>query len=223
MEELLLRDQGCIRTTAKSIAHLLIADGITLLTEKTQILQRWAEHFRGVLSHPFNISDAAIARLPKVGINAELDFPPSHHETISTAQQLSSETAPGSDRISVEIYERGGPQLMDHLITLFQEMCRQGEVRQDFKDVTIVRLSERKGNRQICDNHRSIPLLNIARKIFARTLLNRQNNHQEQDFLSEGQCDFRRHRETTDMIFASRQIQEKCKEMRIHLYSTSLI
>nr|VZI50230.1 unnamed protein product [Spirometra erinaceieuropaei] len=34
----------------KGTAPLLSADGSTLLTEKTQILQRWAEHFRGVLN-----------------------------------------------------------------------------------------------------------------------------------------------------------------------------
>nr|VZI39779.1 unnamed protein product [Spirometra erinaceieuropaei] len=45
----------------KCTAPLLSADGSTLLTEKTQILQRWAEHFRGVLNRPSAISDAAIA------------------------------------------------------------------------------------------------------------------------------------------------------------------
>ncbi|BHF75373.1 hypothetical protein SprV_0501846900 [Sparganum proliferum] len=109
---------------------------------------------------------------------------------------------------------------MDHLTTLFQEMWRQGEVPQDFKDATIVRLYKRKGNRQICNNHRGISLLNIAGKIFARILLNRLNNHLEQGLLLESQCGFRRHRGTTDMIFAARQLQEKCQEMRTHLYST---
>ncbi|BHF66146.1 hypothetical protein SprV_0200916000 [Sparganum proliferum] len=47
----------------KGTAPLLSADGSTLLIEKTQILQRWAEHFRGVLNRPSAISDAAIARL----------------------------------------------------------------------------------------------------------------------------------------------------------------
>nr|VZI27122.1 unnamed protein product [Spirometra erinaceieuropaei] len=37
-----------------------------------------------------------------------------------------------------------------------------------------------------------------------------------------GQCGFRRHRGTTDMIFTARQLQEKCQEMRTHLYSTSV-
>ncbi|BHF66383.1 hypothetical protein SprV_0200940000 [Sparganum proliferum] len=48
----------------KGTASLLSADGSTLLTEKSEILQRWAEHFRGVLNRPSAISDAAIARLP---------------------------------------------------------------------------------------------------------------------------------------------------------------
>ncbi|BHF61705.1 hypothetical protein SprV_0100468100 [Sparganum proliferum] len=96
-------------------------------------------------------------------------------------------------------------------------MWRQGEVPQDFKGATIVHLYKRKGNRQVCDNHRGISLLNIAGKIFARILLNRFNNHLEQGLLPESQCGFRRHRGTTDMIFAARQLQEKCQEMRTHL------
>ncbi|BHF66382.1 hypothetical protein SprV_0200939900 [Sparganum proliferum] len=68
---------------------------------------------------------------------------------------------------------------MDHLVVLFQEMWRQGEVPQDFKNATIVHLYKRKGNRKICDNHRHISLLNIAGEIFACILLNRLNNHQK--------------------------------------------
>nr|VZH99913.1 unnamed protein product [Spirometra erinaceieuropaei] len=204
----------------KGTAPLLSADGSTLLTEKTQILQRWAEHFRGVLNRPSAISDAAITRLPQIETNADLDLPPSLQEIVRAVQQLSSGKAPGSDAIPTEVYKHGGPQLMDHLTALFQEMWRQGEVPQDFKDATIVHLYKRKGNRQVCDNHRGISLLNIAGKIFARILLNRLNNHLEQRLLPESQCGFRRHRGTTDMIFAARQLQEKCQEMRTHLYST---
>nr|VZI38633.1 unnamed protein product [Spirometra erinaceieuropaei] len=204
----------------KGTAPLLSADGSTLLTEKTQIFQRWAEHFRGVLNRLPAISDAAIPRLPPVETNADLDLPPSLQETIRAVQQLSSGKAPGSDAIPAEVYKHGGPQPMDHLTALFQEMWRQGEVPQDFKDATILHLYKRKGNRQVCENHRGISLLNIAGKIFARILLNRLNNHLEQGLLPESQCGFRRHRGTTDMIFAARQLQEKCQETRTHLYST---
>nr|VZI32512.1 unnamed protein product [Spirometra erinaceieuropaei] len=206
------------RLPTKGTAPLLSADGSTLLTEKTQILQRWAEHFRGVLNRPSVISDAAIARLPQVETNMDIDLPPSLQETIRAVQQLSSGKAPGSEAIPAEVYKHGGPQLMDHLTALFQ-MWRQGEVPQKFKDATIVHLYERKGNRQVCDNPRGTFLLNTAGKIFVLILLNRLNNHMEQSLLPENQCSFRRHRGTTDMIFAARQLQEKCQEMRTHLYS----
>ncbi|BHF64279.1 hypothetical protein SprV_0200728100 [Sparganum proliferum] len=142
----------------KGTAPLLSADGGILLTEKTQILQRWAEHFRGVLNRPSAISDAAIDRLPQVETNVDLDLPPSLQETIRAVRQLSSAKAFGSDAIPVEI--------------------------------------------------------------FARILLKRLNNNLEQDLLSESQCGFRRIRGTMDMIFAARQLQEKCQEMRTHLNST---
>ncbi|BHF64406.1 hypothetical protein SprV_0200740900 [Sparganum proliferum] len=48
----------------KATVPLLSDDGSSLLTEKTQILQRWAEHFRGVLHRPSTTSDASVARLP---------------------------------------------------------------------------------------------------------------------------------------------------------------
>nr|VZI17363.1 unnamed protein product [Spirometra erinaceieuropaei] len=206
----------------KGTAPLLSADGSSLLTEKTQILQRWAEHFRGVLNRLSFISDAAIERLPQVETNMDIDLPPSLQETIRAVPQISSGKAPGSDAIPAEVYKHGGPRLMDHLTALFQEMWRQGDVPQDFKDATIVHLCKRKGNRQVCDNHRGISLLNIAGKILASILLNRLNNHLEQGLLPESQCGFRRNRGTTDTTFAARQLQEKCQEMRTHLYSTFL-
>nr|VZI05408.1 unnamed protein product [Spirometra erinaceieuropaei] len=197
------------------IVPLLSADGSTLLNETTQILQRWAEHFQDVLNRR-----SVIERLPQVETNVDLDLPPSLQETIRAVQQLSSGKAPGSDVIPAEVYKHGGPRLMDHLTVLCQAMWRQGLVPQDLKDATIVNLYKRKGNRQVCDNHRGICLLNIAGKIFVRILLNRLNNHLEKGLLPESQCGFRRHRVTTDMIFAARQLQEKCQEMRTNLNST---
>ncbi|VDM06492.1 unnamed protein product [Schistocephalus solidus] len=80
---------------------------------------------------------------------------------------------PGSDEIKPHVYTNGGPWLMAELTTLFQEMWRQGQDTQDFKDATIGHLYKRKGNPPLNDNHRGIALLNIAGKIFTRILLNR--------------------------------------------------
>ncbi|BHF59496.1 hypothetical protein SprV_0100245500 [Sparganum proliferum] len=153
MEKPLPRGQNCLQSATKDTAPLLSADGSTPLTEKTQILQRWAEHFRGVLNRPSTISDAAIARLLQVENDADLDLSPSLHETIRAVQQILSVKAPGSDTIPVEIYKHCGPQFMDYLTALFQVMWRQGNVPQDFKDSKIVNLHKRKVDHQICDSH----------------------------------------------------------------------
>ncbi|BHF75213.1 hypothetical protein SprV_0501830800 [Sparganum proliferum] len=208
----------------KATAPPLTSDGSTLLSEKTQILQKWAGHFRGVLNRPSTISDAAIARLPQVKTNVNLDLPPSLHETIRAVQKLSSGKAPGPDAIPAEIYKHGGPQLMNHLTALFQVVWRQGEVSQDFKDATIMHLYERKGNRQLCGKHRGISLLNIAGEIFARILLNRLNNHLEQGLLPENQCGFRRYR-VYELLFvgdcALNTTSEGGTQRRIDLFSAA--
>ncbi|BHF77615.1 hypothetical protein SprV_0602072300 [Sparganum proliferum] len=93
-------------STARKADEIQGADGSTLLTEKTQILQRWTGHFRGVLNAPPPaINDAAIARLPQVETNVDLDLPPSLQETIRAVQQLSSGKVPGSDTIRAEVYK----------------------------------------------------------------------------------------------------------------------
>ncbi|BHF68471.1 hypothetical protein SprV_0301150600 [Sparganum proliferum] len=66
----------------------------------------------------------------------------------------------------------------------------------------------------------SCPVLNIAGKILSRILLNPLNGQLEQGLLPESQRDFQRHRGTTDMVLIARQLQEKCQEMRTHLYIT---
>ncbi|VDM06206.1 unnamed protein product [Schistocephalus solidus] len=201
----------------KGAAPLLSVDGRTLLTEKTQILKRWAEHFQSVLYQPTAISGATIDHLPEVEFNADLDLPPFLQEIIRDVQQISSGKAPGSDAIPAEIDKHGGPQLMKRLTVLFQKIWHQGQVPKDFKDATIVHLYKKKGNRQLCDNPRGISQLNIAGKIFARILLNRLNAHLEQGLLPESQCGFRRHRGTIDMILTACQLPEKCREIRTHL------
>ncbi|BHF78059.1 hypothetical protein SprV_0602116900 [Sparganum proliferum] len=73
---------------AKANSLFLCADGSTLLTEKTQILHRWTDHFRGVLNRASIISDAAIARLPQMETNTDLNLP------LSLSLSLSLSTKP---------------------------------------------------------------------------------------------------------------------------------
>ena len=106
---------------------------------------------------------------------------------------LSSGKAPGSDAIPAEIYKAGGTPVAKKI---FHIMWRKEAIPQEFKDASIIHLFKRKGNPQLCDNHRDISLLSIAGKGLARVLLNRLNEHLEQaGLLPESQCGCRKDRE----------------------------
>ena len=200
---------------------LFSADGTSLLTDKETILKRWDEHLDGILNRPLSINDEAINRLPQVECNPLLDELPTVSETVKAIKLLSSGKAPGSDAIPAEIYKAGGPPVAEKLTELFHIIWRKEAIPQEFKDATIIHLFKRKGNPQVCDNHRGISLLSIAGKILARVLLNRMNEHLERSgLLPESQCGFRKNRGTIDMIFTARQLQEKCHEQNVGLYMT---
>jgi len=133
--------------------------------------------------------------------------------------QMSTGKSPGVDGIPVEIFKHRGSHLLPHLVELVELIWTEACVPQDFKDAQFVHICKRKGERACCDNHRGISLLSVAGKILARVLLNRLTNHVGQhDIIPESQCGFRSARGTMDMIFAARQVQEKCREQYQDLY-----
>ena len=52
---------------------LLSTDETKLKSEKNKILERWAEHFDGLLNRTSSINDKAIERLPQIPVNVSLD------------------------------------------------------------------------------------------------------------------------------------------------------
>ena len=167
-----------------------------------------AEHFDGVLNRQYSINDKAIERLPYVPVNESLDVTPTLGEVKIAIRQLSSGKAPGSDSIPAEIYKKGGSALMSKHLTLVQLIWVKEQLPQDLKDVFIIHIYKRKGNRQACNNHRGISLLSISGKILAKVLLNRLNNHFEHELLPESQCGFRKEC-GTNLVFAAREVSGK--------------
>ena len=192
-------------------------DGV-LLTEPAQVLDRWAEHFNGVLNQDSVFDMSLLQDIPQWGVNMSLKDLPTMEEVLVSIKQLSSGKAPGADGIPPDIYKHGGSALAEELLKLFTQIWEEGEAPQDFKDADLVHLYKNKGDSKCCDNHRGISLLCIAGKILARLLLNRLIKHIDDiGLIPESQCGFRSGRGTTDMVFALRQIQEKCR-----LYSEDL-
>ena len=82
------------RPQSSGTSPLLNVDGTTLITDKPAILNRWAEHFSAVLNRPAYINAEAIARLPQVETNNDLDRPPSEEEVNKAIKQLSTGKSP---------------------------------------------------------------------------------------------------------------------------------
>ena len=194
-------------------------DGTTMLTDHEQILKRWAEHFESVLNQPSFFDDTVLSEVPQWAEASYLDQPPTEDEVLRAIKCISTGKSPGADSIPPEIYKECGEQLVRRLTGLFLQVWDKASVPQDFKDALIVHIYKRKGDRACCDDHRGISLLSIAGKILARVLLNRLSAHVDlQEVLPESQCGFRAGRGTADMIFAARQLQEKCREQHQDLY-----
>ena len=79
----------------------------------------------------------------------------------------------------------------EKLTELFKCIWMNEAIKQEFKDAPIIHLYKRKGNPQVCDNHRDTSLLSIAGKILAKILLNHLNVHLDQaGLIPESRCGF---------------------------------
>ena len=202
----------------KATSSIKSKDGVTL-TEPTQILNRWAEHFNGVLNQDSEFDMSVLQDIPQWDVNMSLMSLPTLEEVLACIKQQNSGKAPGADGIPPDIYIHGGDAVAEELLVLFTKVWEDGEVPQEFRDSTIAHLYKNKGDRMCCDNHRGISLLCIAGKILARLMLNRLSKHIGNiGLIPESQCGFCPGRGTTDMVFALRQVQEKCKLYGQDLY-----
>lgn len=203
---------------SRGSSPLLSANGEHLLHHQEDILARWVEHFDAVLNRVSTISEDALDAVPQRAILEELDDPPSVTETMKAIKQMSAGKSPGMDSIPAEIYKHGGKVLAIRLTELFVSIWEHGLMPQEFKDALIIHLYKNKGDRRCCDNHRGISLLSVAGKILARIIINRLTRDITEHITPESQCGFRPSRGTTDMLFAARQVQEKCIEQKRDLF-----
>ena len=115
--------------------------------------------------------------LPQMKYNPLLNEFPTVSETMKALKLMSSGKTPGSDAIPAETYKAGGPPVAEKLTELFNIMSRKEAIPQELKEALIIHLFRRKGNPQVCDNHRGISLLSAAGKILVRVLLIRFNDY----------------------------------------------
>ena len=125
-------------------APLRSADGSTLLADKTNILNRWAEHYGTLFNDVRSVEDASIDNIQQQPVKPELDEPPFLEEVQTAVKKMEVHKAPGIDGLPTEVYKHGGDQL------IFTLCRKKGVVPGDLRDAVIVFLYKNKGERSDC-------------------------------------------------------------------------
>ena len=148
--------------------------------------------------------------------------PPPHthtsEELMEALSKMKRGKAGGRTGILPELLLYGGVELQDRLLLLMEDIWKEGKVVKDWQDAEIVPIPK-KGDLRKCDVWRGISLLDVVGKVFARILQDRLQVVAEK-ILPESQCGFRKGRGCVDMIFAARQLVEKCREHDDHCSSS---
>ncbi|XP_076057287.1 uncharacterized protein LOC143034827 [Oratosquilla oratoria] len=198
-------------------ALLKSKDETTILKSNTEIGDRWSEHFNDLLNHKATIDKSILDMIPEEAKDYSLTRIPSLEEVKIAITAMKNNKAADPDGIPAEIYKLGGDIVQHQFHQLLVKIWTNEVVPSDFRDANIITIYKRKGDRSECGNYRGISLLATAGKILARILNNRLKTLSER-ILPETQAGFRPSRITTDMIFAQRQLQEKCREQHQPLY-----
>ncbi|CAG9128775.1 unnamed protein product [Plutella xylostella] len=186
------------------------------IADKNQQLERWAQHYTDLYAEPISISASALESLEVFPVALDLDEKPSFEELHKAILGLKLGKSVGRDEIPAELLRTG--YVSSLLFVLILRCWDEKAIPKDMRDANIVTLYKGKGDRGDCNNYRGISLLSIAGKAFAKVVLKRLESLADRVY-PETQCGFRAGRSTTDMIFTLRQVQEKCREQRMPLFT----
>ena len=201
-----------------SLAPVRSVDGTSLIRDQAMIVERWAEHFNTLLNQPTPVDPTVLAELPEHPTMPDLDLPPTFKEILHAVKTLINNKSPGPDSIPAELLKEGGYLCTRTLHRYISEVWRQECVPQQWKDANIVTIYKNKGDKSVCSNSRGISLLATAGKVLAKVMLRRLISTISERVTPESQCGFRKDRGTVDMIFVTRQLQEKCREQHKDLF-----
>ena len=198
-------------------APLLGLDG-NLIRDEMGIMNRWVEHYTSLYESDSVVDLDQMRCLPQFDVVLDLDATPTIEEVRAAITKLSNNKSPGTDGLPGEVFKA----LDERSVEIFYEVARrcwsEGSVPGDFRDAKIIQIFKNRGNRNDCNSYRGVSLLNVGGKVIARVILSRLRILGERVY-PESQCGFRSSRSTIDLIFSMRQLQEKCHEKSVPLYT----
>ena len=187
-----------------------------LLDDEVAKLDRWAEHFSGVLNVDSCVDESLLNSLPDPASQLPIVADePDLNDVIAAIQKL-NDSAPGLDRLTAKILKAGGTVIAEWLLRVIRLVWRTGKCPVDWKRAAIVALFK-KGDKTVCDNYRGISLLSVPGKVYTTLLYNKMKSAIDKA-LSEHQCGFRPGRGCVDQIFSMRRIIEMAGEFNRPLH-----
>ena len=183
------------------------------LIEEEEILKRWTEYCSELYNQP-TLGDPNILIGPES--SNEDDFPILRSEVEAAIRSLKKGKAAGIDNVPGELIQHGGEATTDILHLICSKIWQTGEWPTIWTQSLIITLPK-KGNLQLCSNHRTLSLITHASKVMLRVILNRLRP-QAEEIIAEEQAGFRRGRSTTEQIFNLRVLCEKYSQHQQHIY-----
>lgn len=185
-----------------------------ILSTEAESLERWKEHFEGVFNKPSKAQHSILESIEQRPIQHHLGDVPTLEEVESAFASLPSGKTCGQDSIVAEMIKAA--KLNDKYHDLIKQVWKTRTTPTEWRDA-LIKTVPKKGDITICDNNRSIFLLCVFGKGFAK-IINRRMQELAEQILPESQSGFRKHRGTTDMIFVARLLIEKAKEQNCPIH-----
>lgn len=186
-----------------------------ILTNVTEQLSRWKEHFSEVL----NLNRDGVSVTNESSNSNTLPIkttPPSKREIIDAINSMKSGKAAGIDNITAEVLQVDVNFVADQFRTLFLHIWENESFPQDWLQGIIIKLPK-KGDLTDCNNWRGINILCVALKVFMKIILERMVNVIDKK-IRPNQAGFRPGRSCIDQINTIRIIIEQSVELNSPLY-----
>ncbi|CAI9729465.1 Hypothetical predicted protein [Octopus vulgaris] len=177
-----------------------------LITNLTERIIRWRDHFANLLNHDHQppLSAPAIDATPTL-YDCQT-APPTLEEVLAVIRKLNNNKAAGEDNIPAEILKHSANILGARDSPSYHPGLGYGNPSPRLERSTLVPFFK-KGDKRCCNNYRGISLIDVSAKIFASILLRRFQSERDSR-TRPNQCSFRPNRGCTDQIFTLRRILE---------------
>lgn len=180
-----------------------------ILKENNEIMERWREHFKGLLEEKQNNNgnvEEVVKRHNNTRDNREMEGI-TEEEMKTVLTKLRNGKAPGHDMIKSEQLKYMGEQGEQVLLEMLNSIWKIGKIPKDWEKAVIFPV-HKKGDSKNCNNYRGISLLCTTAKIY-EAILEKKLRQEMESTMEKGQSGFRKGHSTQDHIFTVRKLIEK--------------